>query len=394
MKTKLTIFFLAIASIGFAQKRELKKIEKAIDKRDYTEAQEIYDQIDQSAVEDKYKDDVAFYNGVLLIGNPAKANASFEDLVMAVDKLDQAGQQGYDKSKVDTYKSFARNALVTIADDKLSNQDPEGALVAVEKVLSMEPENNSLKMYVAALSYQTEDYDKALSTYQELLDEGYTGSTIKYYALRSSDGKKEYFPNEKAAQLAILSPDYTTTGSESTDSKLGQMVGNTVWLYKNEGEIDKAKSVFKNMQAKYPSDTSLKLATPDIYLTLGMQDEYEEAITSVNEEITDPKVYQNLAEAAAQKGNLDQAIDYYSRSIALDPNNYVTQNNIATAYINKGNLETVTADEQTELYTKAIEHMEKVVELKPEESTPKQTLLSLYNALQMTEKAEALQAKM
>jgi tetratricopeptide (TPR) repeat protein len=395
MKKIMIAAALAGTTIGFAQRREFKKIEKAVENKEYKEAETMFAELPISEIEDDYKDDYEFYKGVFVLGdNPSKSTASIDDLEVAFMNFEKAEELGFDKSQVLVYKAMVSEAMLEIADKKSRANDNEGALVAVTKLLKIDPTNDYMKLNVADLSYRTEDYTRAVTTYQELLDSGFTGSQPKYFAIEKSSGEKKFFSNLKSAELSTLSSDYSDAGTEYEDSKLGSIVTNTVWLYKNAGEKEKAEKVFSEMRARYPSDTSLTIASADIYLILGMMDEYEKAVKSMNAEINDPQVFENLAVSAAEKENWDQAIDYYQKSLDLKEDNFLAQNNIAVAYINKGNLDKTSAEEQKVLYTKATTHFEKVLELKPEQAGVVQTLVGLYEFLDMKEKAAAMKAKM
>ncbi|AZQ44637.1 tetratricopeptide repeat protein [Nonlabens ponticola] len=390
MKIKLTVLFLAVAAIGFAQKKELKKVEKAVGKGKIADARSLFNEIDESSVEEDYRLKYDYYDAVLKIGNTASIKADEKDLMAAIETLNEVESKGYDDDQLGVYKQAAVNAVFKKAQDKLAADDKAGALEIVNYLLTQSPDNDRMRFNAANLAYQVQDFDGAKANYLVLFDKSYTGVTESIVATDVASGQTTRFPSKKSADLAVLSGSYKDVRMEKTPSDAGSIVTNLIWLTRNTEDLDAAKALFTQAESKYGNDDSFKIAKADIYLTLDMQDEYEAAVKNLSKEITDPTVFKNLAVAAASKENWDQAIDYYKKSIAIEPNDFFTQNNLATAYINKGNLETTTVDEQTELYTNATVHLEKVLELKPDLDSAKGTLISLYNALGMTEKAEKL----
>jgi tetratricopeptide (TPR) repeat protein len=167
-----------------------------------------------------------------------------------------------------------------------------------------------------------------------------------------------------------------------------------VRLYKNDNQLEKAKFTFNKSLSRFPDDVSLEMAKPEIYNNLGMMEEYEQAVEKLNSSEQDPKVYDNLGTAALKAKNYDKAIGYLSRSLDIEPSNYASEVNLSNAYIEKGNLETTTATDQEVFYKQAIKHLEQALAIKPEDPNVMNTLVSLYGVFQMTEKADALKAKM
>ncbi len=395
MKKYILIAALAATTIGFAQKRELKKVQKAIADKDYVEAKKEFDQIPAAEVEDKSKGEYAFYKAVIMLGKPESPTSNGADLRTVVTTLKEAEELGYDeKEQITYYRNAAADAVLKNAQTKFGSGDKENALTDLKFLSELYPENSKMRENVANISFNIEDYATAQPNYEKLLADGYTGVETTVLATDLKSGEKVAFANQKAAELGVMSKEYKDIVTEESESQMGTMISNLAWIYKQNGEMEKATTLIENALRDNPNDVSLKAVEPNLYLILEQNDKYEAAIGRMNEEITDPKVFENLGVGAASKEDWDKAIGYYNQSLRLDPENYVVQNNIAVAYINKANNESVKQEEQKELYTLAAGHYKKVTELKPDLASAKQTLLGLYEFLKMTEEAEALKAKM
>lgn len=395
MKYRFFIVGLAMSAMVYAQKKELRKVEKALDRKNYSEASQILSTIEENSLEEKYKADYDYYRAAVFLESPKNVDASIDLFKNSIKLLNSAKTKGYDKVEdVDDLISVATNSISSKAQEMLNTKNLEGAADAVIYLTQLDSTNLVMKENAANLSYQIGDYDTARRFYVELLDKEYTGITSTILADNKENGQLTSFSDMEAAKIAVKSGGYINAREETTESKLGSMVTTLAYIYKQQNEDEKAKKLVTDMVAKYPNDDNLNLSKADLYLMLGDTEMYEKTIKSLKEEVKDPLVFQNLGIAAAEKQNWDQAIEYYIKSIELDPDSYVSQNNIAAAYINKGNLESTSVDQQIILYTKATNHFEKVVELKPELVSAKQSLLGLYEFLEMTEKATALKAKM
>jgi len=395
MKNIFIIAALAFTTLGFAQRKELKKIEKAIADKDFKEAIDEFNQINESEVESKYLADYTFYKAAITMGNPARPIATEQELRQIIEMLKEAGELGFnDEEQIIYYQQTAADAILSGAQKKLASGDQNGALDDVIYLLELSPDNSSLRENAANLAYRTGDFELAKANYEMLLEQGYTGVEETVVATNVKTGEVSAFPNKQTAEFAVLSGEFKDIVKEESESQLGAIVSNLAWTYKNNGQLDKANALVIDMLNKYPEDASLKTVTPDLYLMLGKNDDYERAIKELKTEIKDPRVFENLGIGAAEKGNWDQAIDYYDKSLELAPDNYAAQNNIAVACLNKANLDKTNAEDRKMFYTKAMQHLEKVLELKPDLASAKQTLLGLYKFLGMEDKAAALEAKM
>jgi tetratricopeptide (TPR) repeat protein len=396
MKLKLTILFLAVASLAMAQKREIRKIEKAIESNDSSEAVKEFNSINESEVEAKYEGAYSFYKAATTIGVSVESNASEEELYESLDLIKKAVKLGYDNEELITsFESKAKERLFSLANKKLKSNDTKGALVIVNYLSDADTSNLTMYYNAARLAYQAGEFDKAKEKYQTLIDKEYTGEEVSYTAVKISDQKEENFPSKRLRDFSVsTSKTHTNPKDIKTASEVGIIVTNLVWLYKNEGDMDKAKGTFENAQKKYTDDESLKFSMADIYLTLEMMEEYKQATESLTNEVKDPKVYDNLALAALNTKDYDQAIKYYELSIGIEANNFVAQANLGLSYVEKGNLAATSAKDQLELYKKAIACYEKSHEVEPDDKTAINTLISLYGVFDMNDKVAEMKAKL
>jgi len=395
MKLKLTILFLALASIAIAQKREMRKIEKAIDKQDFVEAFAVFNSIDENAVETKYAGTYQFYKAASLIDLTGLKKASLEDLRAAEAALKKSKDMGFnDLALVSLLEQMIEARKFEIANERAVSGDPKMALSLVEEIYANSPSNLEMLYSAGNLAYNNAMFDKATEKYDILLEKNYTGVVTSYLATNKKNGVVENFSNENFRDTAIKYKTHDNPTSLSSPSNLGDIVLKVVWLYTERDDKEKAKFIYETALTNYPEDVSLKLVKADIYLTLGMMEEYKEAVENIDVDITDPKVFDNLGEAAMKSKNYESAMRYFQSSLKLAPDDYFALVSLSNAYLETGNLEETTVAEQKELYLKAIRSLEKAHEVNPEEKGVMGTLLSLYDFLQMKEKSAEIKSKM
>ncbi|WP_298952640.1 tetratricopeptide repeat protein [uncultured Nonlabens sp.] len=394
MKFKLTITFLAMASLAVAQKKEIKKITKAAEKGEFSKAQKLFNSIDESAVEAKYAGAYEFFKVVNYIDLTGVEPVSLDNLRKSESAIANSKYLGYSNLKLEPIlQNFILNSKLQIANDKVKSGDTDTALKLVEELYQSNPENLDMLYNAGNLAYSSAKYDVALKKYSELLEKGYTGVKTTYVAT-NLNGVVEKFASEQVRDYSVQVKTHTNPDTEKSISNLGDIVLKTVWLHVNKENKIKAKEVYETAFKNYPSDSSLKLVKPDILLTLGMMEEYKEAIENMDSEVTDPKVFDNLGVAAIEKKNYESAIRYFKSSLKLESNNYYALVNLSNAYLESGNLEKSTVAEQKNFYNQAISCLEKAHVLRPDEKGVKETLVSLYDFLGMTDKSAQMKSKM
>nr|WP_179944291.1 tetratricopeptide repeat protein [Nonlabens ulvanivorans] len=396
MKIKLTILLLTFVTIGFAQKREFRKIENAIMKGDLPDAIEIFSTIDESEVEDEYKGQYSFYKAASLIDVTGKTKPTLEKAYAALGAMKNAESLGYTNPALmgGQVKKYINDSLLEIANKKLNSKDNSGALEIVNKLSTESPQDLNMLYNAANLAYQVGEFEQAEEQYSKLFNKGFTGQVITYTAVNKLTKVEESFPNLTLRDVSVKTGSHVSPSESKSPSQLGRIVTNLVWLQKNSGDVESAKATFEKALKNYSDDESLKISKADNYLTLGMMKEYEEANKALSDEVKDPKVYDNLALAAINAKEYDQAIKYYEKSLSMEPDNFISLSNLGVAFVQKGNLETTSAADQQTLYNKAIVVYEKAHNLDSSNKNIINTLISLYGVFSMEDKISALKAKL
>jgi Tfp pilus assembly protein PilF len=394
MKLKLTLLFLAVAFIAMAQKKEMRKIEKAIEKENFLEAFKVFKSIDENAVEEKYQGQYNFYKAAVSIDISSSQSVSLDRIRTTEQALKKAEDLNFD---FDDTKSLVINSIqdkkFSLAGENIKNNDLDTAVMLLQEIYNIDTSNLNMLFNVANLRYDLAEYEKAQYNYQKLYDNNYVGGNVVYYAFDKSTKKNEVFQNIALRTAALKSGKYHTPSEETFDTHIGDIVNKLVWLLRRNDQLKEAKVLFDDALNKYPDDKSFILVKPDIYLNLGLMEEYKKSL-GVGSDITDPNALNNLGDAAFKAKKFDMAIVYYLKSIKSDDQSTYPHINLANTFIEKGNIKTTTNEDKVELYKKAIIELELAHELDVINADVINGLIGLYGAFGNQNKIEEYKAKL
>jgi tetratricopeptide (TPR) repeat protein len=266
--------------------------------------------------------------------------------------------------------------------------------------------------YAASYAVNGSDYDKALIYYNELKAINYTGEGTVYWAVNKATQKEETFPSAAERTILIKSGTHEKPRDEKLESKKGEIYKNIALILVQQGKIEEAKMAVQDARKASPEDNTLILTELDLYLRLKDYTTYTKLVNEALEKNpTNIDLIFNLGVISADGGKLDEAEKYYRRALEIDPNYFNANLNLAelklrgdekwVTEINKlGTSEKdnkryeVLKGEREKNFKAILPYLEKAVQIQPDNDAAKKTLLSVYNALEMTAEYKALKAKM
>jgi tetratricopeptide (TPR) repeat protein len=178
--------------------------------------------------------------------------------------------------------------------------------------------------------------------------------------------------------------------------------------YLEIGDTTKAEAILTGLPDKFPGDKNVTLNLIDLYIKAGKNDEALKYLQVAKKD--DPENYSlYLAEGIIylNQEKFDDAITDLSKSVELKSDVYESQYGLGAAYINKAsdmftkandimdvNKYNTAIQEAMDVFSKALPHMEKAVELRPDDVYALRSLRELYYRLRMTDKYDAVKAKL
>ncbi|MBU2940145.1 tetratricopeptide repeat protein [Lacinutrix sp. C3R15] len=405
-KQVIVALALAFSVFTFAQKKELKTVEKAVKNNDFSVAKSLLEQLDPmlSGMEDKYKDKYYFLKGQAFYANGA---GSDEDIDLAIENFDNV-KDSY-KVEIGEIKQNLINTLLTDSNEQYQSAQYLDAVKGFEKLYKLIPSDTTYLYYAASSAITGKDYDSAIKNYEKLLELGYTGIEKQYVATNVETGEVEAF-SKSQRDLFVKAGSHIKPSERVSESKTAEIVKNLAFIYLNNGESEKALAAVQEARKMDPTDSNLILSEANLQYKNGNKETYkkliEEAI-QLDPENTD--LIFNLGVVASENGEIEKAKEYYDKVISLEPKNVNALTNMAALILGQENalidemngLGTSNADnirydelkeKRTGLYESAIPYLEAVIEVEPNNSQVAKTLLNIYGAIGETEKLNAIKA--
>jgi tetratricopeptide (TPR) repeat protein len=434
MKKIIIAGTLLISIVANAQKDELKTLKKIYSKdtptaSDVATYKETLARLEPLATEEADKVYYNYYKGVLpqmelaLLGtapNPMQLQNIFTPKAISelanvynatLEYEKKSGKKVFtdDITKdVAVVKPILVNAAVKYGDLKKYNE----AADILYSVYLIDKKDQEKLYYAANYAVNANNYDTALKYYQELKAQNYSGEGTLYYAINKSTKQEEYFDSKEHRETFIKLGTHEKPHDEKVESKRGEIYKNIALILVSKDKKEEAKQAFADARKANPDDNSLLINEANLYLDLKDTDTYTRLVNeALQKEPNNPDLVFNLGVLSANANKLEIAETYYRKAIEIDANYFNAYLNLAELklrgdqkYVDEINklgtsekelkrYEVLKAERNKNFLT-VLPLLEKAYELKPNDEPAKKTLLSVYNALEMTDKYKALKAKM
>ena len=232
-----------------------------------------------------------------------------------------------------------------------------------------------------------------------------------FFAKNNASNKEEQFATKEERDNFVKLKTHSASRDEKIPSKKGEIAKTIAALYVETGKNDEAKLALSEARKSNPDDVDLILSEADLYYKLKDMDAYKRLVgEALQKKPNDANLIFNLGVTSSNSNQLEEAEKYYKKVIEIDPTyfnaylnlselslrgdqKYITEmNKLGTSEKDTKRYDAIKIERDTNL-KKIIPLLEKAIELKPDNEDAKQSLLSVYNALDMTEKYKALKAK-
>ncbi|MCC1484554.1 tetratricopeptide repeat protein [Winogradskyella immobilis] len=407
---------ILISSMSYAQKNEIKALEKALKSNNFAAAKTSVASADAliGNMDDKTKAKFYFLKAQALYASGAGTNDDISKAIKSLDDLkdleSKVGKLKYTE-EANTIKASMLQNFLQRADKALTNKNYLIASKNFETAYKLSPKDTTYLYYAASTAVNAQDYETSLAQYLQLKNMGYTGIKTNYLATNKETGVEENFSDKKTRDIAIVSKTYINPRVELSKSKSAEIIKNIALIYVAQNENEKAIAAMADARKENPNDLGLILSEANVQLKMGNRDKFKdlmEIATTMDPE--NAELQFNLGALAAEGGNVDSAKKYYKKAIELDPNYADAYTNMAVAILNgelaiveeMNGLGSSSADNERYdtllekrkgLYSEAIPFLEKALELNKTNVEAARTLMNIYSTLGETDKFKAMKAK-
>ncbi|MEO8239950.1 MAG: tetratricopeptide repeat protein [Flavobacterium sp.] len=422
MKSKYVILAsaLLISVATFAQKDQIKSAEKALKSGDAQGAISILKDAENMVVNAKDVEQAQYYfvkgNAYLDLANKKveeskNLSLAAESYKKLIDLEKASGNLKYSTQAATSITEIKGKLINSAIADTQANKSLEGAKKLYEAYQL--DKKDTINLYYAASTYvNAQDYDAALSGYEELKRLNFSGKGTSYTAVNKASGNEDGFNTANERDLAVKIGTHEKPKTEKIPSKRGEIYKNLALILVQKGRIEDAKKAIADARKTNPEDTSLILSEANLYLETKDFETYKKLVgEALQKDPNNADLIFNLGVISANAKNPADAEKYYLKAIEINPN-------YANAYLNLAALkleaEKPIIDEMNKLGTSAkdmkrydvlkaqrenvfkavIPYLKKANELDPKNQDVSKTLLGVYKALEMTAEAKALKATM
>lgn len=407
MKNQVIIALaLLISTVTFAQKKELKAVQKAIKSNNFAEAKTALGQVEPmlSGLDEKTKSQYFFLNAQALFANGAGTNTDLDKAVESLSKV----SVGYSAEIAEMKQSMVAN-LLTKGNDAYEAKKYDLASNNFETAYRVSTKDTTYLYYAAATAVSLQDYDRALTLYKELRDLGYTGVEEQFYATNAETNEEEFFQNKNMRDLSIKAKTHVKPVDKKSESKKAEIVKNIALIYVNKEDDKNALAAMKEAREESPDDINLMLSEANVYYKMGDTEKFK----SILEEATtkdpkNPELQYNLGVIASESDQPEEAMAYYNKAIELDPNYVNAYINNAALILNKeqavieemNSLGTSKKDDlryeelrvvRQDIYKEAIPYLVKALEIDGTNISAAKTLHNIYGLTGETAKHDAME---
>lgn len=422
MKSKYAIA-LAISMISmssFAQKDEIKALEKAMKSTD--------DQMVKTSLAnaqnviangtDAEKAQFYFLKGNALMFLSKRTANKGEMLVDAAKSYQEVletekriGKQKFSTQAKESLTLVQGSLVDEAIKDNNAKRFKEGT-IKLHEAYKINKQDTIYLYYAANGAVNSMDYDTALDYYDQLKKLNYSGISIVYYATEKATGEEASFGTKAERDLFVKAGTHDKPRQEKTQSKRGEIYRNYALILVQKGESAKAKTALAEARKSNPDDTSLAIAESNLYLDEGDYVSYKKIVEEVlAKNPNDPDLLYNLGVVSSRAENKEEAEKYYLKVIEINKDYKNAYKNLAilrldadTKMVEEMNKLGISAKdnkryeeikkEREKLFIAVMPLLEKVIQLDPKDIETKQTLMNLYSTLDMTDKYKALKATM
>ncbi|MFT5890337.1 MAG: tetratricopeptide (TPR) repeat protein [Dokdonia sp.] len=416
MKTKfLFVIALAFGISAFAQKKEVKAIQKAIKSGSYGEAKNLVGAAEAliGSMDDKTKENFLLAKAKAYLGVD---NKNADDLKVAIEAYNELKDTKYNTEA----EAGISNVIVAMINSAIEDQNKLNYTSASTKLADAYnySKKDTLYLYFAASnSVNGKDYDTALKHYHKLTELKFSGIETFYLATNVETSEEERIPSKQERDLKVIGATHINPRDELSESKRGEIAKNIALIYMSQGKNEKALEAMTSARTENPDDIMLIRSEANIYLEMNQLDKYKETMKQVLEkDPNNPEIYYNLGVGEDKLGNNTEAIAYYEKAISLNPKYSAAYNNIGalilggekTVVDEMNNLGTSNADykkydelkeKRQNIYKQAAPYLEKALENRSDEKDSARslelarTLYGIYQQLGETSKADEMKAR-
>ncbi len=319
-------------SSSFAQKNELKEIEKLVKKNNTTEVVKLLEKVETMLPEATDDQKAAYYffkakNEVNLAKNGIDFNENRSKAVRSINQLIKFENETKSKKYTTEILPVKNNLLAELVDDAIDNNRNKNYKKSSRLFEQAYNLNNvdTVYLYNAANdAVNAKDYDFAETKFKELIALKYNGKSKTYVATSQTTGKVESFGiDKKVRDLAVKSGTHSAPETIFNKSALPTIYNSLTHILLNKENYSEAEEYALKAYDMDKENINNLLNVLYLYYNTNRLDKYEEyANEGVEKFPKNELLLYNLAVIHIKNNENEQAVNYLNKILTLNKNNF------------------------------------------------------------------------
>ncbi len=337
------VLVFTVTAMSFAQKDEVKALEKALKKSNFADAKSAAAAAEgmMSNMDDKMKAKFLFLKAQALYANGAASDSDMDKAIATLEELknheSSIGKLRYTED-ANEMKTGMINSFITKANSDFETKNYKAAAIKFEKLYKMSPKDTTYLYYAASSAVTDQDYDRALDYYIQLKNLGYSGEKMNYYATNKETGEEDYFNDKSTRDFYVKAKSHIKPRDVKSEPKTAEIVKNIALIYVQNGETEKAISAIKDAKEENPNDYNLILSEANIYTKLGNNEKASELFhEALSLDPENPDLNYNVGFYAMNAEQYEDAKIAFKNALKYNPGFAEAALNLSTVIINEGN---------------------------------------------------------
>lgn len=346
---------LLLSVASFAQKDELKVLKKiyakeTISEKDLQEYKTASDALQTLATEESDKVYAKFYKSmyptVVLASKGAKATVQdqmnlykpefikeYGEVINETLEFEKkSGKKIYTDELIQEKKEF-KETLNSLAMNLNNSSKFKEASLVFYSLYQFDPKTEGKALKNASiLAVQSKDYLFAQKMYEEYLTSDFLINGVSYFGVNKVNGVEEEFNSKEERSKYISLGSHEKPKDIKNSTKKQEVLKVLALLYIQNGENEKAKTVYAEARKLAPNDEELRRGEFDAYYNSGyaLLAGDEKLVTEINNSISDKKKYDELVKK--RKEIFSKALPDFEKAYSIIPTDTNTKFILKTTY--------------------------------------------------------------
>jgi len=335
MKNSILIMstFVLTCSSSFAQKEELKDLERAFKKNNTEEARLILSKIEEHLPDASDDQKAAYYYYKVQYETrelDSEKENNFDKRAQAISSINRLiAFENETKSKKYTSQimSIKNELLAKIVNEAIQNNsanDFKKSSRLFEQAFRLSKSDTMYLYYAASDAANGRDYDFAESKYKELIALNFDGRSENYVATSELDGKVQSFGTDmKARDLAVKNGTHNNPETERSKTVRPEIYYNLGLILLNKQNYSEAEEIVVKAHELAPNNINALMNVLMLYYNTNRIDVYEDYAKKGLENFPkNENLLYNLAVIHLNNEKHEQARNFFNRIIDNNPTHF------------------------------------------------------------------------